>query len=214
MRRADEKLRDNKAQRAWRAANREKVREYKRRDREKNGDKIRERMKNWYAKNHDSALARQRAYNLANADRINECTRERRAADPSKFRERARADRQKKKAAYLFYSVKARATKAGIPFDLNKEWLQDRIDAGICEMSGLPFDFETLGGHGPRNPNGASVDRIRANGGYTKDNCRLILWSINRALSNWGDEYMLHIFRTILRRRGEVVIPPVLRRIA
>lgn len=48
-----------------------------------------------------------------------------------------------------------------------------------------------------RNPNAPSVDRIDSSRGYTVDNCRLILWSLNRALNNYGEGYIFKIFRAV-----------------
>src|SRR6202012_5673358 len=92
--------------------------------------------------------------------------------------------RRKRRAKLFLHRAKKVCKKMGVECDLTEEWIQTRLDAGTCELSGIPFDFD-----GKKTPNSPSVDRKVAAGPYTKDNCRLVLWSINRALSNLGDEY-------------------------
>ncbi len=70
-------------------------------------------------------------------------------------------------------------------------------------MTGLPFDM-TLDGH-KRRPNAPSVDRIKPDGDYTQDNCRIVLWFINRAMLNFGEDYAFDVFsRAIERSRRRV----------
>lgn len=69
---------------------------------------------------------------------------------------------------------------------LTIEWIIGKLKAGKCEMTGLPFDLN--GG-----PYGPSIDRIDSKKGYTEDNCRVIVWWLNRALYVWGDE----VFRAV-----------------
>jgi hypothetical protein len=68
--------------------------------------------------------------------------------------------------------VRRRAQSRAIPFDLDVEWLMERLSRGKCEMTDIPFDntdFNLM----------ASVDRIDPNGGYLKTNCRLVLNCVN-----------------------------------
>ena len=103
--------------------------------------------------------------------------------------------RKKNRAASFAIEIKSGARKQGIKYDLTKEWFKERLDSGICELSGMPFDME-----GKRSRNSPSVDRINPMGSYTKDNCRLVLWSVNRALSNYGQEYLVGVFKKIIER--------------
>ena len=100
----------------------------------------------------------------------------------------------------MWIGVKAEARRKGVSCDLPLTWFEEKLKAGHCEMSGLAFDFETIvkGSPGPNTP---SVDRIVAGGNYTASNCRLILFCINRALSNFGEDYILKVFSQVLARR-------------
>jgi len=93
-----------------------------------------------------------------------------------------------------------RAKKKGLPFDLydHKELLLARFKNG-CELTGLPFDFETVGRGGKWNS--PSIDRIKPELGYVYTNVRIILWSLNKAFSNWGEDQFEQVARAWLERR-------------
>jgi hypothetical protein len=108
------------------------------------------------------------------------------------------------RGSWFWSATKKAAQRAGVSFDLDRDWFEKRLQGGVCELSGFAFDFGAPAIPGGRVPNGPSVDRIDPRGPYTKANRRLILWWLNRALSNMGEEYALQIFRGILRKRGEL----------
>lgn len=55
---------------------------------------------------------------------------------------------QKNRASHLIRSAKHRAIKKNIPFDLDQfvDEIQARIDDGVCELLGIPFDFNIKNG--------------------------------------------------------------------
>lgn len=95
----------------------------------------------------------------------------------------------------MFYRITKFCRGTGTECNLTKEWLQAKVDAGLCELSGLPLDMETK-----RGPNSPSIDRIDPRGGYTKENCRVILWFLNHALSNKGEQYAIQVFRAVVEK--------------
>lgn len=95
---------------------------------------------------------------------------------------------------YLKYrnSIEGRAAilLRGVSFrqkdhSLTKEWISDRLRIGMCEISGLSFDLTKGVGRTPFSP---SIDRIDSAKGYEPENCRMIVWGLNTAFGNWGQE--------------------------
>lgn len=91
------------------------------------------------------------------------------------------------------YSAKARATKKAIPFDITESWAKARW-TGKCELTGASFDVAK----GRPTAFSTSLDRIDGSKGYTQDNCRFILWSINRFKSDYDDATMMRIARLLV----------------
>ena len=108
-------------------------------------------------------------------------------------------NRVKRKPTKMLNKCRERAKYHGWEMTLTKDWLEQKIKAGFCELSGLPFDlsFDTEFTH---NPNAPSIDRIDCNKGYTPENCRVVLWSLNHALSEYGLDYLIKVVNAIQKR--------------
>jgi hypothetical protein len=104
--------------------------------------------------------------------------------------------------ASILSSTRARAKDRGLLCDLDEEWIRTRL-AGACELTGLPFDFESGKSIGRFNPYAPSVDRRIAGGNYTKDNCRMIVMALNVGINYWGEEIYRHIAKAYLKQRKE-----------
>jgi hypothetical protein len=72
-------------------------------------------------------------------------------------------------------AVRRRARSQKLKFDLDFEWFKERIDNGVCEVTGLYF----VDSGKPMTPFMKSVDRTNPEGGYTKDNCKMVIWMYN-----------------------------------
>jgi len=146
---------------AWREQNPEKLKAQRDRYRERNKalGKIR------YRKNKDQTLVRQ-----------NEWQRENYAANQAK---------------YLVRGAKRRAKQRGLKFDLEDHItdLQNIIDTGLCELTGLSF-VTSIGKPSPFSP---SLDRKNSKAGYTRDNIRVVIWAANRAMGVWGFDLLAAI---------------------
>ena len=185
----------------WRKENPDRIKQYKKLDAERHRDKQLARGRAYYENNKEKAKAWGAARYAREGEKIRARQRELRAANPEFHRARARLYKENNRNAWRVIGCRKSAKEDGVPFDLDKEWFDIRIGAGVCEMSGLPFNLEANG----RHPYAPSVDRIIPGGPYTKDNCRLILWWLNRAMSNLGEEHTLDMFRSIFVKRGEML---------
>ncbi len=109
-----------------------------------------------------------------------------------KSRQACQRHRNRNRAYFLIRYARDRAAEKGWSFDLSdhREEIQSRIDAGLCELTGIGFDL-----NGSRSFNSPSIDRIDPAAGYTYDNIRIICFAMNSALGNWGEE-ILHAVLT------------------
>ena len=133
---------------------------------EANREAVRERARAYYVLNRESVLARHR-----------------------QEAERNRAYREANRAIGLVNRAKRRAKSKGVPCDLTTADIRPAIEAGICELTGIPF----YTGQGPRRWNTPSIDRIIPSEGYVRGNVRVVLWCANAMLGEWGIVKVLEI---------------------
>lgn len=105
-----------------------------------------------------------------------------------------------RKLTWLLDSAEKRAKRFNIPYDLDIWWATSRY-TGHCEISGLPFEPYSPG-HG-RSLYALSLDQIKPRGGYTKNNCRFIIWGLNAMLGNKGTiEDILKISKATIEKHS------------
>lgn len=109
--------------------------------------------------------------------------------------------------------VMTRAKTKGLEFDLDREWFQERLDAGRCEVSGLPFEMPTerrfIPDNNPYDPMLASpwqpsVDKVDPKGGYTKDNCQMVCFAYNIVKNRFTDEDVLKLAHALVENNTTV----------
>lgn len=149
-------------------------------------------------------LKRGKEYYQENRERIANRTKEWRKQYPDRFKENSRKYHNsfQGRARHLFNSAKIRSGKRGREILIDVDWVQKKLEVGVCELSGLSFVFETS--KGDRDPYAPSLDRIDNSKGYTKENCRVILWALNMAFSNWGHETYLEIAKAYLQKEDKL----------
>jgi len=103
------------------------------------------------------------------------------------------------KARNAWYSAKRRADKRGQEFTLSKERLLVAFELGLCELTGLEFDFnqELRVGKG-RSPLSPSVDRIDPLKPYSDDNVRVVCDWYNMAKGQLSPEKLLEYCERLL----------------
>lgn len=111
-----------------------------------------------------------------------------------------RAREIKRRWKYLIHYAHRRAQKADVPFDLfeHQAEIKRRVEAGLCEMTGLPFN---VGGVG-RAWDSPSIDRIRPADGYVLSNVRVILFGLNFAMADWGEDVFAKMARSYFDARS------------
>lgn len=166
-----------------------------------------ERGKAHYAKHKDRALElqRERLRNPLKAREASELKSQYYAANREKWKEYGARHKAKAagdpllRAGRLLAWIRVRAARTGREFDLTREWIGDRLQAGVCEVTGIPLELSKPPGS-RFHPWAPSVDRIDCKKGYTQDNCRVVCWIYNMAKSEWSDEVVMTFARALAAR--------------
>jgi hypothetical protein len=92
---------------------------------------------------------------------------------------------------------KADARKQKFEINISADWIEEKLNKGTCELTGLPFDFSPSK-NTYFNKYAPSLDRIDSGKGYIKDNVRVVLCAVNIALGQFTDEEMLPILKAMI----------------
>ena len=113
---------------------------------------------------------------------------------------RTRRSSIQQRSGRMLYDAKKRSIKKNIPFNLTREWIQQKLVFGRCELSALPFEYGAKKGR--LSPFTPSIDRIVPALGYTQQNCRVICYCLNNLFGTWGEASSLEIIIAYLKNRG------------
>ena len=100
------------------------------------------------------------------------------------------------RANYLLLGCKKRSKLKNIECSLDREWFEEKLKIGKCEISGILFDLK-MSETSRSNPFGPSPDRINVLQGYTPENTRLVLNLINAAMGDWGEAPFFKVVNAI-----------------
>ena len=92
---------------------------------------------------------------------------------PGELADYSRRWRADNPARQMFLCTRQSARRRKIKFELPYEWFAKKIDYGICELTGLPFQYDKRSLWRP------SPDRIDSALWYSPDNTRMICWGLN-----------------------------------
>jgi hypothetical protein len=127
---------------------------------------------------------RLRLANQEHYSAVSKATREQtRARDPLAFYSKQLLD-----------GARNRSKKLNIPIEIDRDWVEARLRAGKCSITGLPFVLET-----PRHPHTPSIDQMIAGEGYTLANAQVVVWIYNAAKQTWGHETVLEFAQSLSR---------------
>jgi len=101
-------------------------------------------------------------------------------------------------ASRMYDATKRRAAERCVSCTVTRDWFREKIEAGQCELTKLPFHIGTE----QRHLFQPSPDRIDSSRGYEPDNTRLILWMLNAAKGD-SDETM---FIQCLKKVAEAML--------
>jgi len=157
-----------------RAKNKERCKKFY----ENNKERVRRYSRMWYAENKDRALETKKKY----------------------------ANSPRGRAIALFNRIKRQSEnrrfgRPGFSFGITVEWIENKIVAGACEATGIPFDLAER--KGKWNPFSPSVDRVDSSKAYTMDNCRVVCLIFNMAHNQFSDEDVLKMARGVIEKNGK-----------
>lgn len=92
-----------------------------------------------------------------------------------------------------------RSKKNCLGFDLDRDFIFQKLLVGTCEVTGIPFDLTG----GERKPHTPSIDRIDPSRGYTKDNVQLVVWIYNAAKSTFTHSDVMYLATTLSKEINE-----------
>lgn len=138
-------------------------------------------------------------------DRFKEQDKARALASPERVRRSSRQWREcTDPVGSLLGAARNRAARAGLPFDLTRDHLDELCRPMTCSLTGLPLEWRC--GEWSRNPWKVSLDQIDPGAGYIVGNVRVVAWAVNQFLREWTVEALLPLVSEALenRRMGKV----------
>ena len=91
------------------------------------------------------------------------------------------------RASLLLRSARYRSRLNGNELSIDIDWIREKVAAGFCEATGIPFSLAVVEEKGGRDPFAPSIDRIDSSIGYTKENCRMVVTIYNYAKNEFSD---------------------------
>ncbi len=116
---------------------------------------------------------------------------------------KANEERYKKTDKYriqkLYNAARARAKKNNRVFTITKEWVEEKLKKGECEVTGVKFSYTKKRNYvsAPYTP---SLDRKNSKLGYTKRNTQIVCNFYNIVKWNWDKadvKKILEILKTV-----------------
>jgi hypothetical protein len=155
-----------------------------------NREKLREQSRKRYAKKPDLHAQQAREWRNNNRESVRAHSRIRYHANKEEISAMRSHERKKYRARMMVAAARTRSRQRHLPFDLNDRVreIQERINTGVCEASGVSFNLET--GQG-RLWNSPSLDRIVPSLGYVYSNIRIVLWVVNAAKGEFSDDVVV-----------------------
>lgn len=98
--------------------------------------------------------------------------------------------------------MRSRAKKKGMECTLTEADIDAMLvdSEGMCAVSGLPFLIRDRYEDERVNPWQPSIDRIKSDEGYTRENCRVVCYIANLAMSQFGEDDLIMLSQAVVER--------------
>jgi len=108
------------------------------------------------------------------------------------------------RAQTLFWAAQRSAKKHKLPINIDVQWIEKKLNAGVCEVSGIPFELKSLrtgkGGIGSQNPFAPSLDCVLQKKGFVKSNVRVVIAMYSMGKRNVSHETFMQLCRALVRK--------------
>ena len=151
-----------------------------------------EKIRDVYRLNNLDLCAKQaRNYRLNNKDVYNKNDREYRALYHKSI---------KGYASRLYGGAKYRSKKKNMDIEITSEWIYNRLEPLICEVTGFALTIKS-GGSNKTQPLQPTLDRIDNSKGYTINNTRVTCWWYNVMKQDWSDEEIINLVKNFYKNK-------------
>jgi hypothetical protein len=113
----------------------------------------------------------------------------------------------KVRAQRLYGNAQKRAKANGWPPpNFDSLWIEERIRAGVCEVTGIPFDLTTTTSASThaKNPWVPSLDRIDSAKPYVKDNVQVVVYMYNVCKSEFAHRDVATFCKAVVTMEIEI----------
>jgi hypothetical protein len=113
----------------------------------------------------------------------------------------------KVRAQRLHGNAQKRAKANGWPApDFGSLWIEEKILAGVCEVTGIPFDLTSQASSTvhAKNPWVPSIDRIDSSKPYGKDNIQLVVYMYNVCKAEFAHVDVVKFCRAVAAMEAEI----------
>lgn len=98
-----------------------------------------------------------------------------------------------KRSSAKLQHLRKRAADKGLEFDLDEAWLASKLALTHCEVTGIEFQ-----GAGVKSPWALSIDRTDNSKGYTKENCKVVVWLYNNCKNKYSEADIMKLARALV----------------
>jgi len=129
-------------------------------------------------------------------------------ASEARYRENQRTT-PKGRAGLMLKNTRSDAKKRNIECVLTTDWLEKKLQIGLCEKTGLPFvlndkEDSSLTQKTRKHPFSPSLDRHDSNKGYTPENTVVVCLMYNYAKNVFEEQAVEQFCRAYLAHNGLV----------
>ena len=113
----------------------------------------------------------------------------------------------KLRAQRLHGNAQKRSKSNGWPApDFTSTWLEEKISAGVCEVTGIPFDLHTVSSNTvhAKNPWVPSIDRIDSSKPYMKNNVQVVVYMYNVCKAEFSHDDVVKFCRSVAGIEAEI----------